>query len=247
MIIMIVAALGVNAQTAQELEFAKANKYYAEAVYDSAIIVYENILNVEGYESAPLLYNIGNAYFRMRNYPMAILNYEKALKLDPSNDEIKQNLELTNALINDKIDAVPEFFLTKVWKNIGNKSSADGWAIISLILFGVFLILLFFYFTARTVFVKKTSFFGGILLFVLLICSVIMASQKHEYLSQHNEAIVIIPTINAKSAPSSSGQDLFVLHEGTKMEIISSSDGWDRIKIADGNIGWLPTSASIKY
>ena len=55
------------------------------------------------------------------------------------------------------------------------------------------------------------------------------------------------PTITVKSSPSSSGVDLFVLHEGTKVEIMDKADNWDKIKIADGSVGWMPSSASIKY
>ena len=246
LMIMMIAALGISAQSIQEQEFAKANKYYDENRYDTAVVIYERIL-ADGYESAPLLYNIGNSYFKMRNYPMAILNYEKALKLDPRNEEIRHNLDIANSIINDKINPVPEFLLTKWWRSIGNMFSANGWAVFSLVLFGILLLLIFLYFTARSRFTKKTSFFAAILLLLVLVCSIILAYQKYDYLNTHNEAIITIPTITAKSSPSHTGVDLFVIHEGTKIEILDNTNEWDKIKIADGNIGWLPSSASIKY
>lgn len=246
LVVFLMAVTGLKAQTDYELDFKKANDYYAQEKYDTAVIIYERIID-GGYESAPLLYNIGNAYYRLRNYPMSILNYEKALKLDPTNDEIKQNLELAKSHNTDKIDALPEFFLTRWWHGIGNMLSANGWAVMSLIFFGILLILVFFYFTARTVLVKKTTFFSSIVMTVLLLCSIVMASQKYTYLNQHNEAIIIKTTVTVKSSPSASGQDLFVLHEGSKIEIVDNSGDWDRIKTADGNIGWLPAEASIKY
>ncbi len=246
LMVLMVAAFGIKAQTIQNQEFAKANFYYNESKYDTALVIYERIID-EGFVSAPLLYNIGNTYFKLRNYPMAILNYEKALKIDPSNEEIKQNLAIVNSLITDKIEPLPVFFMTKWWKNTGDKLSANGWATTSLILFGLILFALFIYFTTRTKGIKKSMFFTGLLLILLFVCSVIFASQKYIYLNQHNEAIVMTPTITVKSSPSSSGVDLFVLHEGTKVEILDKADSWDKIRIADGSVGWMPSSSSLKY
>ena len=244
--VFVIASIGMMAQSIQDQKFAKANYYYNESRYDTAVIIYERIME-EGFVSAPLLYNIGNTYFKMRNYPMAILYYEKALKLDPTNKEIKQNLAIANAFITDKIEPMPVFFLTKWWRNIGNQLSSNGWADASLKLFGLLLILLFVYFTARTRGVRKASFFTSILVIILFVCSLIFAYQKHQYLNEQNEAIVMTPTITVKSSPSSSGVDLFVLHEGTKVEIMDKADNWDKVKIADGSVGWMPSSASIKY
>ena len=246
LVLMIVAAMELSAQTIEDQEFAKANFYYNESRYDTALVIYEGILE-DGYVSAPLLYNIGNTYFKMRNYPMAILNYEKALKLEPNNEEIKQNLAIANALITDKIEPMPVFFLTRWWRNIGNLLSANGWAKASLELLGVLLVLLFLYFTTRTRGIRKATFFASIIVILLFICSLIFASQKRSYIDEHNEAIVMVPTITVKSAPSSSGVDLFVLHEGTKVEIIDNTDSWDKIKIADGSVGWMPATSTIKY
>ena len=245
-IVLMVTVIGLKAQTLQNQKFEKANYYYNEARYDTAVIIYESILN-DGYVSAPLLYNIGNAYFKMREYPMAILNYEKALKIEPDNNDIKQNLAIANALITDKIEPVPEFFLTKLWKNIGDKLSANEWATLSLVLIGLVLIVLFLYLTARTKGVKKSMFFIGILLIVICLCSIIHASQKHRYMNEHNEAIVMIPTITVKSSPTTSGTDLFVLHEGTKVSVLDKDDSWNKIKIADRSVGWLPSSCITKY
>ena len=246
LIVLFVAAFGLQAQYIQNQEFEKANFYYNEARYDTAVVIYEGILN-DGYVSAPLLYNIGNAYFKMRNYPMAILNYEKALKLDPDNEEIKQNLAIANALITDRIEPMPEFLITKIWKSIGNKLSANEWAIVSLVLIALVLATLFLYLTARTKGMKKGMFFTGIILIIICLCSIVFASQKHRYMNEHDEAIVMMPTITVKSAPSLSGTDLFVLHEGTKVMIIDEADSWNRIKIADGSVGWLPSNCITRY
>ena len=107
--------------------------------------------------------------------------------------------------------------------------------------------LLYLYLTARTSGGKKATFFLGIIMILLLICSGIIAFQKYQYLNERNEAIIMKPTITVKSSPSSTGVDLFVLHEGTKVTILDKDGDWDKIKIADGSVGWLPSSSSIKY
>ena len=246
LIVLIVTAFGLKAQYIQNQKFEQANFYYNEARYDTAVVIYESILD-DGYVSAPLLYNIGNAYFKMRDYPMAILNYEKALKIEPDNDEIKQNLAIVNALITDKIEPVPEFLLSKLWRSIGNKLSANEWATVTLVLLALVLITLFLYLTARTKGLKKSMFFICIILIIICLCSIIFASQKRNYMIEHNEAIVMMPTITVKSSPSSSGTDLFVLHEGTKVRIMDVTDNWNKIKIADGSVGWLPSSCMTRY
>ena len=233
-------------QSLQNQRFDKANYYYNESKYDTAVVMYESIVN-DGYVSAPLLYNTGNAYFKLRNYPMAILNYEKALKLEPDNDEIKQNLAIANALITDKIEPLPVFFMAKWWKNIGNMLTANGWATLSLIIAGAFLLALFLYFTATTKGLKKSMFFIGIFLIIIGTCTVIFSSQKRKYIEECKEGIVMKTTITVKSSPSSSGTDLFVLHEGTKVQILDQSDNWDKIKIADGSVGWMPSNTTIKF
>lgn len=244
--VMMLAIVGLKAQVLQNQEFAKANFYYNESKYDTALVIYEGILK-DGFVSAPLLYNIGNTYFKMRNYPMAILNYEKALKLDPTDDDIRQNLIIANALITDKIEPLPVFFVTRWWRNLGNALTVNGWATVTLILLGIFLLLLFLYLTAHTSGGKKATFFLGIITILLLICSGIIALQKYQYLNERNEAIIMRPTITVKSSPSSTGVDLFVLHEGTKVTVLDKDGDWDKIKIADGSTGWLPSSSSIKY
>lgn len=239
-------ACGAKAQSIQDQEFARANFYYNESKYDTALMVYERILE-DGYVSAPLLYNIGNTYFKMRNYPMAILYYEKSLKLDPDNEEIKQNLTIANALITDKIEPLPEFFMTKWWRSIGNKFTANGWAIITIVLFAALLLALFIYLTTRTAGMKKAMFFTSLFIVLLFVCSIVFSVQRYNHLNERSEAIVMTPTITVKSSPSSSGVDLFVLHEGAKVEILDKADNWDKIRIADGSVGWMPSSSTIKY
>lgn len=235
----------VKAQKPEEL-FTKANSLYNENAFDSALVVYKNIID-QGYSSATLYYNIGNTYYKLRNYPLAIYYYEKSLKLEPNNEDTRHNIEIAQLFLTDKIEAVPELFIKTWWNNLSNSFTLNTWSIITLALIGISLTCIFFYITAKTRGLKKSMFFSGIIMILLLACSLSISINKNNYISTHNEGIIIIPTITIKSSPSTSSVDLFVLHEGAKVKILDNTDGWEKIKIANGSIGWLPTSAIIKY
>lgn len=234
-----------KAQKPEEL-LSKANSLYNENAFDSALVVYENIIE-QGYSSSTLYYNIGNTYYKLRNYPLAIYYYEKSLKLDPNNEDTRHNIEIAQLFLTDKIEAVPELFIKTWWNNLSNLFTINTWAVITLILIGISLICVFFYLTSKTRGLKKTMFFTGIIAIIFTICSFSISSKKYNYINSHNEGIIITPTVTIKSSPSTSSVDLFVLHEGSKVKILDNTEGWDKIKIANGSIGWLPTSAVIKY
>lgn len=235
----------VVAQSPEEM-LVKANVLYNESAYDSAATIYEDIIKL-GYTSPVLYYNLGNTYYKLRNYPLAIYYYEKSLKLDPNNEDTKHNIDIANSFISDKIETVPDLFLKSWWRGISNTFSADRWAIITIIVFGILLICLFLYLTAKTKLLKKSTFFTSIILIIILLCCTIISTQKYRYIKSNNEGIVITPTITVKSSPSSTSVDLFVLHEGSKVRILDQADEWEKIKIANGSIGWIPSSSVIRY
>lgn len=238
-------AIKAEAQKPEDL-LLKANTLYNESAYDSAARVYEEIIS-KGYSSSTLYYNLGNTYYKLRNYPLAILYYEKSLKLDPNNSDTKHNINIAKAFISDKIEEVPEFFLKSWWNKLGNTFTINTWTIISLISIGIMLISLFFYFTARTRTLKKSMFFICFVFIIITVCTFSISLKKYNYIKSHNEGIITSPTITVKSSPSSSSVDLFVLHEGSKVKILDNTDEWEKIKIANGSIGWLPSSSIIKY
>lgn len=235
----------VKAQNPEEL-FIKANELYNQHSYDSAAIVYKSIIN-KGYSSATLYYNLGNTYYKLRNYPMSILYYEKSLKLDPNNEDTQHNIEIARAFLSDKIETVPELFIKSWWNKLSNSLSINTWSVISLIILGCLLLCLFLYLTTRTRILKKSMFFICIILTIMTICTFSITTKKSNYIESKNEGIIIMPTITVKSSPSTSSVDLFVLHEGSKVKILDNTGEWDKIKIANGSIGWLPSSTIIKY
>ncbi len=222
---------------AEQLE--AANKLYSEEHYDEALKNYVKLAE-DGYISDVLFYNTGNAYYKLNNLPSAILYYEKALKLNPSDDDIRHNLQVANSKITDKIEVLPEFFFRQWWRIFYNLLPADSWAWVSVIVFLLTLTAAYLYFVLNLVAVRRLAFFGAILLALIAIGAFGLASQKYYYTRQTNEAIVFSPVITVKSSPTESSVDLFVLHEGTKVFLMDQTVGWQKIKIANGSVGWLP-------
>lgn len=228
-------SFGENMANAQ---FLKANAAYDSANYVMAIQLYESLVS-DQYVSEALHFNLGNAYFKRNNIPMAILNYEKAIKIDPSHEDAMYNLELANDKTIDKIESIPELFLYRWWKAIFNVFSADGWAYLSVSLFFMAVVFFGIYFFIRLVAIRKIGFYGGSIALGLALISWFMAYQQNAYLHSTQYAIVIEPTININSSPSEGSSKLFVLHEGTKVNVEEIRDNWYKVSIPNGNEGWV--------
>ena len=218
-----------------------ANQAYSEGRWADASGDYQ-MLSSMGLESAALYCNTGDAFFKDGNLPKAILYYEKALKLDPSYEDARYNLELLNARIQDRIEFVPEFIL-KVWaKDVCWLMDSDSWAVAFLVFFGLTLAMLLLFLLAPSVAGRRTGFFTGIVMLLLAVASISFSIwQKNDYFKA-DEAIVMRPVSAVKSSPSSeSSQDLFVLHEGTKVRILDQVGPWNNIELSDGRQGWIPS------
>ncbi len=245
--VMIMFMLAVpSVMTAQEDSFVdslwnSANNAYVEGLWEDAISGYDMIAGL-GLESAALYCNTGNAYFKSGNISKAILNYERALKLDPSYEDARYNLELSNNMIQDRIDPVPDFIL-KVWaKDLCWLMDSDGWAVAFIIMFALMLAMILLFVLSPSVAGRRTGFFTGIVFLLLAIMSLSFSLwQKNDYMKS-DKAIVMRPVSSVKSSPSSeASQDLFVLHEGTKVDILDQVGSWSNVELADGRQGWIRT------
>lgn len=246
LILMALAVMGAKAQQTPEQWFEQANAAYNAGRYDSAIFLYDRVLQYN-LESVPLYFNMGNAYYKMREYPMAIYYFEKALKLDPSNDDARTNLAIANMAIVDKIEPVPQSFIVKGWNGLRGMLSGGQWAWLSVAAFGLLLVAVGLFIRSNRMALRKLGFFGGIVMALVFVLSVMFASQLKKAALKEDQAIVITPTVTVRSTPNEASVDLFVLHEGTKVEILDHADGWNKIKIANGSIGWLQAETMLPF
>lgn len=215
----------------------EGNKAYIDGDYKRAIECYNSIIDRDRY-SVKLYYNLANAYFKAGETGRAILYYNKALKLAPSNDDIRYNLAIAEAQTKDKIAVVPEFFLNRWMRGIRNSMSCTAWSVLSLVAFAaVFAFALLFLLSGRIA-VRKTGFYGALTALLAFIITVSFAIAERHDMLRREQAIVMSSAISVKSSPDRSATDLFVLHEGTKVRIATEIDGWYEIVIADGKKGW---------
>ncbi len=216
----------------------KANELYTKEQFKQSIDVYNQIL-MTNMESPEVYFNLGNAYYKTGQYTQAILNYERAKLLAPDDEDINFNLQVANQKVVDSIQELPGIFIVRWWNSLVNSQTTDGWAILSILSFVIFLTMLGFYFFAKTSEVKRITFWSGCFLIVFTIFSWSSAAKQKSRLVNHSEAIVMQPTVTVKSSPSETGTNLFVVHEGLKVKITDKLGDWVEIKLADGNKGWL--------
>lgn len=224
---------------AQEEAIKEAETAYTGENYEEAIQKYESILADHG-ESSQIYYNLGNAYYKSGQIAPAILNYERALLLDPGDSDIRFNLQLAKQRAVDKIEPVGEFFLNRWFHSVQAMGATDSWARLGIVSFLFFIGCLLLFFFSRRIRLRKVGFYAGIVFLIIVIFSNIFArNQKNERINR-TEAIVFSPTVTVKSSPDASGTDLFILHEGTKVSVKSTLGEWNEIESEDGNVGWMP-------
>ena len=218
--------------------FAMANRLYSEGHYEQAVDMYEAILDA-GKEASCLYYNLGNAYFKQNSLAAAILNYERAYRLNPSDEDINHNLSIARAQIVDKFDEVPEFVILTVFGKIKSMFAANTWGIFAFVLFSVVLVLVLLFLFAGSLFVRRLSFWLACVVLLLSISCKLIENSLRKY----DDAIVFAPVLTAKTSPDDSGKDMFLLHEGTKVLIRETFNEWTKIQLPNGEQGWVVTEA----
>lgn len=235
-----VAAEAAAALTAAQL-WDKANTAYINSDYHKAIDVYEQIL-ARGLGSPKLYYNLGNAYFKEERLGKAILNYNRALRLAPGNDDIRYNLSVAEAMTKDNIEDIPEFFLVSWLRAVRHTMGCTSWSILSLVALLCMLGLFLLYLLSQRLSLRKAGFYGTLVAFLLFVVTMWFAvAERHEILDD-SQAVVMASAAAVKSSPDTSSTDLFVLHEGTTLTITDRLGTWCEVVIADGKKGWLESS-----
>lgn len=230
----------VSATMAQQTSTERwemGNKAYMEGAYDKAIEEYCAILEGGEY-SLELYYNLANSYFKMENIGKAILYYNKALRIAPSQEDVLHNLAIAETRTKDKITAVPEFFLHRWMRVVRNSVSCNAWGALSVLFFALILTFVLLFLLASRLGVRKAGFYGALCSLLLFVATTAFAISSRNDILTKDEAVVMSSAISVKSSPDRSATDLFVLHEGTKLRIVAEFDEWIEVVIADGKKGW---------
>ncbi len=218
---------------------ADADSAYVRGDYLTAIDIYQTVMDTEGI-SATLCMNIGNSYFKLDEIALAILWYERAYLLDPSDDDVKFNLELARTRTVDKVTPKNQLFIVVWYRNLVAALDVNTWAVLTLLFLFISSGLFALFFLSGKVSIKKISFVFGFVFFVFSILSFIFASTQRSNILNRDTAIIVSPSVTVKSTPSDSGTDLFIIHEGRKVDILDNSmKEWVEIRLEDGNTGWV--------
>lgn len=215
----------------------QANELYSNGHYSDAAKFYEEILRIGG--AAELYYNLGNSYYKMGEIGLSILNYERALRLDPGFKDAAYNLSIAESKIVGSVGTSPSFFIERWINRLINRASSNQWGGIGFFFFlvalGAFLYFLFSTIKSR----RKLSFYTTLIATILFVIALTFAGTRKEQFLKHHSAIILSRSIAVKSAPDASGTDLFQLHEGTKVHVKSTLGAWAEIKLDNGVIGWV--------
>lgn len=218
--------------------FNKGVDEYAEGNFIAAVTSWEKLIS-SGQYSADLYYNLGNANFKAGSMPGAILYYEKALLLKPFNEDIRYNIEVARTYITDEFETVPELFFIKWIKMLSLILNSNQWALISLSLFIVSLVLVIFFLFSSLIRTKKISFIIGLVFLFISLGSIFLSYTNHVITVKRPHAIIFAPIVTGKSSPDDGGKDLFVIHDGTKVKVEDQIGEWIEVRLSDGNIGWI--------
>ncbi len=220
-------------------KFLEANNLYNDSKYEQSIQLYLQILD-SGAHSSELYFNIGNAYYRLNDIANSILYYEKSLKLDSSDNDAINNLNMVkNALIDD-IAVVPSSFFDEQLNKISNLFDYSLWGTVLISLSFIFLLLFIIYFFSNKPIIKRTAFTS--LFFIIMIITFTAWISINAYEKNHLEkyAIIFSTKIEIKADPNERSENLLTLHLGTKVRIIDNfNDEWLKIKLVNGQEGWI--------
>lgn len=235
--LLLIIANSVTAQNVDSL-FVSANNLYKNGKFSDAIEFYKKI-EAKELVSSELYYNLGNSYYKLNKVGPAIYYYEKALLLDPLNADVKNNLVFAKRLALDNIEELPKTVLQKFKINYLQKLSYNQWAIVVVLfsILGSFLFLMFYFADGPTK--KRFYFTTSIVSFLFLITSLFITYNQYNFAINNKEAVVFAEKTKVRNAPTLNSEEIFMLHEGTKIIVLDGVDEWNKVKIKDGRLGWI--------
>lgn len=226
------------AQSEEKSIFQSANQAFTNDNYDQAIQLYKSILD-KNIQSPELYFNLGNCFFQKKEWGKAILNYERALLLDPNDSDILQNLALAKLETVDEIAVLPNFFLARWWTQIRELTHSGIWSILGILLFwlGVTGIILWILGKERRL--RKRGFLGGMTILGLSLVVFALAYSSYQVQQKSGSAIIMSKETSLKTLPDEISNEILPLHEGTKVKIVEKITSWYKVRLDNGEVGWI--------
>lgn len=222
--------------------FREGNIAYNEGAYARAITYYDSISS-SGMHSAALYFNLGNAHYKQNAIAPSILNYEKALLLDPENQQVLDNLAFAQNMALDRFSALPESDLKTVSNRLLYITSVRGWSILVVVCIWIAVLFFYLYIKGTTSGSKRLFFSGFILAGFCTLIALMFAFQQKRTNQNTRPAIVFAQEESFRAEPNLRSEVLLTIHEGAKVFVQESVEDWVKIKLANGAVGWIPKSS----
>ena len=223
---------------------AEADALYEKGDYSEAAAAYKSLLRTHGV-AAEVYYNLGNCCYKLDDIPGAVLNYERALLLSPGDADIRANLAMARGRTTDRVVPPSEMFFVTWWRDLSNSMNLAAWTWLGIVSFVLMLVGLLLYMLVTPLVIRKVGFYGAVVLLLVTIVTNLAALSQHLSLTRRQTAIIFAPAVTVKSSPSYTGTDLFLIHEGAKVEILDNSmKEWMEVKFEEGKQGWIPVDAA---
>ena len=222
--------------------FEAANAAYEAGEYDDALMRYESLLETHRHFESE--FNAGNAAFKLGAWGRARLHYERAKLLDPSNEHLQANLALLESKIVDRITAIPKLGLTSWLSSWVGPGMLTGWVCWTLLWWSLSWVLWMVRWRKTSQDSRNTI---GFLAFASLILGLIglgCVRESNARTESARQLVVMSERVDVTSSPSAAGTVLFQLHEGTCAFILDRTPGWTEVELDNGNVGWIPESAT---
>ena len=236
--VAVLLALAATTARAEGQTLAQAaQEAYAKADYQQALLLYDSLAT--SYSSASLYFNIGNCWSKLGDVPHAVLYYERALRLAPGAEDIQANLDLVRSKVVDRVNELPSFSLGSLWDRIQGGKDVDEWARRSIwaCLFTALVAAMALFIRQRSV--KRVLIIVGSVSAISTVMMIGLAGQRVQQAESRSGAIVMAPKVDILGEPRTGSTTLFILHEGTKLDVLQEQAGWFEIKLASGAVGWV--------
>jgi tetratricopeptide (TPR) repeat protein len=243
LIILIPTSALLRAKENPDSLFNAGSELYNKGDHAGALRLWHEIAD-EGLYSPALYYNMGNAAFKSGKTALSILWYEKALLMKPFDEDIRYNLEIARSYVTDRFDTIPELFVLRWFRMMSLVLDSNGWAVLTVLLFALCLVLLLLWLFSGKPGVKRMTLAAALFSITLTLFSLALYHGNRAITIKKRSAVILSPAETGMSSPGTGGKELFVIHEGTKVKIEEEAGEWIRIRLPDGNVGWI-TSGSI--
>lgn len=239
---LLISSLFAQSKVLDENTFNQGNISYEQKNYDDAIRKYSLLIDA-GFESEELYFNLGNCYYQKKEWGKAILNYERALLIDPNDKTILQNLQITKGETIDEIEKIPTFFLARWWSNVRELNSSGVWSILGILFLWIGIGGLVLWILGKERAQRKKGFLAGWGSLVLSIIIFALAYNSFKIQQDSGAGIIMNKEIPLKSLPDAISDEIMLLHEGTKVEITEKVTSWYKVRLENGEVGWIDENA----